>query len=215
MTRKNIRKPKDDPNACVNCGDKSDKKDMVPCAGCERKFHWFCNDPPMRQKPTKRSHPTGWFCKDCNEDGKKDDEEEELALTAEPAKKRKVLSDDYHYRQTTQRRRRRKKNIEKNLNLKKMTMIIYIYTLKTTINNLSHSLSPSVINIKLLKRTKHSHSLSLILRSLSLSQIHRFLTTGPRTPRRAPDRTQRERHDQPYPNNVIHPLRQEIRNSYA
>ena len=94
MTRKNIRKPKDDPNACVNCGDKSDKKDMVPCAGCERKFHWFCNDPPMSKKPTKRSHPTGWFCKDCNEDGKKDDEEEELALTAEPAKKRKVLSDD-------------------------------------------------------------------------------------------------------------------------
>ena len=114
MTRKNIRKSKDDPNTCVNCNNKSDKKEMVPCAGCERKFHWFCNDPPMSKKPTKRSHPTGWFCKDCNEDGEKedeeeeeeeekedndkdkddDDEEEELALTAEPAKKRKVLSDD-------------------------------------------------------------------------------------------------------------------------
>ena len=106
MTRKNIHKPKDDPNACVNCNNKSDKKDMVPCAGCERKFHWFCNDPPMSKKPTKRSHPTGWFFKDCDKDGEKDDEkeeeeedkdkdkddddeEEELALTAEPAKKGK------------------------------------------------------------------------------------------------------------------------------
>ena len=118
MTRKNTRKPKGDADPCANCGNKTEQKEMIPCVGCEKKFHWFCNDPPMSKKPTKRSHPTGWLCTACekgeekqeekheeeddeeddeeedDEDEEEEEEEEELALTAEPVKKRKSLADE-------------------------------------------------------------------------------------------------------------------------